>query len=134
MFPSSFSFLWPYCGRSRWCVKGAQNHKDNCLSVCSDTVRGESFKYRWKLFLLPSKHAYISCIHCKICRSLISTRVNFQHQIWTFVQQWIIRTDKYFLTSLQHKTKIASIAQNEDKEKELCCFMWLLRLLRGKTL
>lgn len=33
-----------------------------------------------------------------------------------------MRTDKYFLTSLQRRTKIVIITQNEDKEKELCFF------------
>lgn len=110
--------------------KEPRTTETNAFSMCSGTVHGDSFKDRWKLFLLPSKHTYISCTGCKICRSFMSTPVNFQHQIWPFIQWWITRTDKYFLTSLQCRTKIAISNQNEDKEKELGLFMSLLKLLR----
>lgn len=112
--------------------KEHQATETNAFSLWSGTVPGESFKDRWKLFILPSKHICISCIDCKICRSFMSTLVNFQHQIWTFILRWIMRTDKHFLTSLQCRTKITIITQNEDKEKEPCLFMWLFKLLRSK--
>lgn len=41
--------------------------------------------------------------------------------------------DKCFLTMLQHKNKDSQHYTNEDKVKELCYFMWLLKLLRGKN-
>lgn len=30
-FPSSFTFLWPWCGHSRWCGKGTQKHRGTCV-------------------------------------------------------------------------------------------------------
>lgn len=82
--------------------------------------------------IIPSKRAYISSIVWNM-QLIDKPPSKFSAPDWTFIQQWIIRTDKYFLTSLQHKTKIAGITQDEDKGKELCHFVWLLKLLRDKN-